>query len=1643
MEHDLAPQLSNTVRAFVAQSAAPRELVGFFQHLRHHSSSKAVPDRIRPIVLLALRDVVEATAQRCPWEQLAGASLCSELTACMKCLLQASVVMADTNILSWAKHLFKQTTLHGHHRSRPTSAQANAVLKAMAFPLALAKMEALQQALRGTAGLQVMKAVEVVAHAQDWALAQLQGLVSEEGATFCQEQPPPTPKATQRLFAILFSEAPGSGKQALQEGVETDTWRLLLQHCELQAFEAIRRQSRSISRSTGARDNASVGALSLYRLSLHCQLLAGGCRAGVIDAKQHRAYAITCAKLVVELVKGGGLACTPDAAHVCQCHIPVRLVLALLDRVTADLEKEQPTTPNSHVDLARLRMLQVEVSATYQKTTASEITGQHATQALSAWRSHLKLEALVGVSEVAAVVQCVHDHPNRDTQSHQLCSIELMSELSDAADLLELLGLSMHASEAVALALASLGYCWWHNLQASATAAALLDTFADVPLGNAGRVFGVKMLYRQVMYLVDVSVGAFSENSITLARAAARSWWSLAEAGHEQLADMDVDAGLLSNLELYRAQAAAMLPDFSQSNVPVPSASQCSVKFHGEPCANLFAAEALQVGAETAFQWQQSGLSEDQLNCGAEVAIRASRQALDMLRQHGSIEICHASGKDPWAMAVQRCPASRCISLHLRALLQMGLGYERFGLPHYADYYYNAGLRYLIEQSCGSAMWRLRFLCARARLALGGFSCQALPDMHQEALSNGNSCRSIGDPLLDLESFWNSELQGKPRLKLVDCVAVEVSPDIASWGSWCGPPLVLVELQSLVAGQDSLLTASNEATQSQQEWEQRAETFFLPVRGNRKCSLQQPIGSSGDGFSHLSHSLWNHGKRKEWRRCALYLASAIPTDAGMPFHASVCSGLLSMASAGANECTDFFRDDTEQCQDIVAGVSRGLEQCEVFLKGRAESEWRFAIREALLSLGGMYADGGPASVGSTSDMSSMFTACLTLTIAAMQCGVRAGHSTVVRKAAYQVAALAFDAAEWLSHVELKAAARLGGSDIGAPLKRQRIHQYADAHDKAFNICAAAVPLCSGMSVFLLHELRATQRANGNNSSANFSKEVSVDDGSTGNKYIDSSWLAELPGDVTVAWLQYDRAKQCLQISRKVDGPHCSEIGNPLVLRRIPLSGGLFEGLEAEFQNLQSEHHSRVSSHVQRDDCNDANQRKVFWADRDKSDCQLERLAGSLQSDLLQEWRFLLMPWAREAGVRSRVSAQFKSWWKSEAAIAKLGAHLQKDSSLPWILSLLYWGADWMQQTEVSSVLASLLRTSGMAASELNRLAGSLKSHRTANFSKSCRSEAQMPLLIFVDSDVAQFPLEACPCLRSLEVVRAVAPNVCLTAFQRQRSSAAAAARAASASSTATSTLIRTRRHTAASPSPPLESSFSYKSPQGGFFVLDPLKDPTCGQLQLRRLLQSLNDSGKHGAWAGHVGQPFPETSEVLQKLKSEDVFLYMGHGQCARKLLKPDLLQMGAPASHSVGNNKSAGSSKSVALHSVVMLMGCSTAKMLRTMPVMDMDAHASRRRRAHGGVDFEAFGMPLNVLVGGSPAMVGALWDVLGGDLEQLVCSLLEGWVGGAQSQKQMLGDSSHATPTSLMSNLVKAREACRLSFLTGAAMVCYGIPV
>ena len=133
-----------------------------------------------------------------------------------------------------------------------------------------------------------------------------------------------------------------------------------------------------------------------------------------------------------------------------------------------------------------------------------------------------------------------------------------------------------------------------------------------------------------------------------------------------------------------------------------------------------------------------------------------------------------------------------------------------------------------------------------------------------------------------------------------------------------------------------------------------------------------------------------------------------------------------------------------------------------------------------------------------------------------------------------------------------------------------------------------------------------------------------------------------------------------------------------------------------------------------------------------------------------------------------------------------------------------------------------------------------------------------------------------------------------------------------------------------------------------------------------------------------------EPPQVLKRaLGEKDLFVYCGHGDGRALLRGAELRELPRCA--------------------VSLLMGCSSGAM-----------------RPHG--DLAPSGTPLHYMHARCPALVANLWDVTDGEIDRLTDNLL---------------DRCTATGGDLLTAVAQARGACRLRYLTGAATVCYGVPL
>lgn len=588
---------------------------------------------------------------------------------------------------------------------------------------------------------------------------------------------------------------------------------------------------------------------------------------------------------------------------------------------------------------------------------------------------------------------------------------------------------------------------------------------------------------------------------------------------------------------------------------------------------------------------------------------------------------------------------------------------------------------------------------------------------------------------------------------------------------------------------------------------------------------------------------------------------------------------------------------------------------------------------------------------------------LLLSVFALRGAVFTGDSA----AASQSAHLLLDAANVPQRDLMDAPEEQTVSRSRSPRRGHGLVAFARAR---WQLCKQVVPFCSGASLIFLAELRAKQRrleklsdqcALGcllDHSQLQSSHSVPIEDLCSGN------WMSQLTPDMSLAWLQVDWRSQSLQITRSLDAGCGLPAHSKVLSQRVEVPSQLLHSLREDLQSLHELNSKKIRELWQREDKRSEAVRLEFWQSRKSFDGQLGRVAERIQKEVLRSERYLLAPWPQSEATRQRLLDALRAWLNEAEQLAKAAnRNLRQQEPDPqhfFLLALLFIDCEHLEVSQLVSILGDLVDGS---KSILRRLAYSMR---------RCRSELQAlfkeppeaPLLLYVDASMAQLPLEACPSLRHRNVVRGLAPNITLAALS---------------SSEPTSTT--------------------------GFFVIDPAED-CAAMVDVRQLLTSWTDGQ---AWHGHTGR-LPEPARVLEELCKKDIFVYLGHGEKARHLLRQEMLQV-------AGSSEKNSPACQAGLRSILMLLGCSSVK-IQNASTFSQD---------------ESFGLVSSALLGGAPLVLGAQWDVLGGDLDKLASRLLQRW----------LKEGKPTRCGGLLAALKTLRPNCLLPNLTGAALVCYGIPV
>ncbi|ORX39637.1 cysteine-type endopeptidase [Kockovaella imperatae] len=188
-----------------------------------------------------------------------------------------------------------------------------------------------------------------------------------------------------------------------------------------------------------------------------------------------------------------------------------------------------------------------------------------------------------------------------------------------------------------------------------------------------------------------------------------------------------------------------------------------------------------------------------------------------------------------------------------------------------------------------------------------------------------------------------------------------------------------------------------------------------------------------------------------------------------------------------------------------------------------------------------------------------------------------------------------------------------------------------------------------------------------------------------------------------------------------------------------------------------------------------------------------------------------------------------------------------------------------------------------------------------------------------------------------------------------------------------------------------------------FYILNPSGDLSRTQTHFEPWIQSME---KQAGWKGIMGRP-PTELELEAVLKEYDLVLYFGHGGAEQYI-----------HSHRVSK---------LTRCATTMLWGCSSGALV------DQG-------------DFDVRGTAWSYMMAGCPALVGTLWDVTDRDIDRLsesVFSKLHLDPSHVSSSTTAATTMLPISAVSLPEAVAKSRDECKLTYLTGAAPVVYGLPI
>ncbi|KAL3098980.1 hypothetical protein niasHS_000968 [Heterodera schachtii] len=182
--------------------------------------------------------------------------------------------------------------------------------------------------------------------------------------------------------------------------------------------------------------------------------------------------------------------------------------------------------------------------------------------------------------------------------------------------------------------------------------------------------------------------------------------------------------------------------------------------------------------------------------------------------------------------------------------------------------------------------------------------------------------------------------------------------------------------------------------------------------------------------------------------------------------------------------------------------------------------------------------------------------------------------------------------------------------------------------------------------------------------------------------------------------------------------------------------------------------------------------------------------------------------------------------------------------------------------------------------------------------------------------------------------------------------------------------------------------------RNSYYVLNPGGDLEKTQERLAAFIKRFH-------WRGIIGQ-VPSREQMRAVLNEHDLFLYMGHGSGGRYFGRSLIRESECRA--------------------VSVLMGCSSVRVVDEGPGLDGRSSV------------------YEYMIARAPCVIGCLWMVTDGEIDRFFMALTEYCFAELHKKE---GCAVPDTFRLLLEGVLEARRRCKLPFLTGAAVVAYGLPV